>query len=141
MIPAFRSLRILRRHWKLTAIAVFSLSIAMALGVVSASVLNTFLLLPPAGSEPDRLVNIYTRTPSTPSIKSLSRLSVLPGKYHVFTDIAGAPNSLSLLAIRAAATRLSLQPDPFPETISQHSEFVRISVAFSRRPMTKASQL
>src|ERR1700741_4192946 len=30
--------RVLRRHWKLTAVAVFSLSIAMALGVVSLSI-------------------------------------------------------------------------------------------------------
>ena len=34
-IPAIRSLRMLLKHWKLTAIAVFSLAIAMALGVVS----------------------------------------------------------------------------------------------------------
>src|SRR3954453_14643857 len=46
----------LRKHWKLTAIAVFSLSIAMALGVIALSVSNTVLLLPPAAAEPGRLV-------------------------------------------------------------------------------------
>ena len=34
------------KHWKLTAIAVFSLSIAMALCVVALSVSNVLLLLP-----------------------------------------------------------------------------------------------
>ena len=62
MFPALRSVRILRKHWKLTAIAVFSLSVAMALGVLSLSVSNTFLLLPPAAPEPDRLVMIYSRS-------------------------------------------------------------------------------
>jgi hypothetical protein len=44
-------MRILGKHWKLTAIAVFSLSIAMALGVIALSFSNTFLLLPPAAPE------------------------------------------------------------------------------------------
>src|ERR1700689_3867582 len=63
MISTMRSLRILGKHWKLTAIAVFSLSIALALGVVSLSVSNTALLLPPAGAEPDQLVTISSRAP------------------------------------------------------------------------------
>ena len=93
----FRSTRILLKHWKLTAIAVFSLSIAMALGVISLSVSNTFLLLPPAAPEPDRLVKIYTRTPTEP----IGAVSYPDYKYyrennHVFTDIAAAPNSIQV---------------------------------------------
>jgi hypothetical protein len=41
------SLRILRKHWKLTSIGVFSLAIAMAGGTVGFSVFNTLLLRPP----------------------------------------------------------------------------------------------
>jgi putative ABC transport system permease protein len=92
-----RSTRILLKHWKLTAIAVFSLSIAMALGVLSLSVSNTFLLLPPAASEPDRLVKIYSRTPT----EAISAVSYPDYKYYrennrVFTDIAAAPNSIQV---------------------------------------------
>jgi len=95
----FRSTRTLLKHWKLTAIAVFSLSIAMALGVISLSVSNTFLLLPPAAPEPDRLVKIYTRTPT----EAIGGVSYPDYKYyrennHVFTDIAAAPNSIQVSA-------------------------------------------
>jgi predicted permease len=94
-----RSLRILRKHWKLTAIAVFSLSIAMALGVVSLSVSNTFLLLPPSAPEPDRLVMIYSRSAG----EAISQISYPDYKYlrennHVFTDVAAAPDSISVNA-------------------------------------------
>ncbi len=37
---ALRSMRILGKHWKLTIIAEISLSIAMALGIISISVSN-----------------------------------------------------------------------------------------------------
>jgi putative ABC transport system permease protein len=95
----FRSTRLLLKHWKLTVIAVFSLSIAMALGVIALSVSNTFLLLPPAAPEPDRLVKIYTRTPT----EAIDSVSYPDYKYyrennHVFTDIAAAPNSFRVNA-------------------------------------------
>ena len=109
------------KHWKLTAIAVFSLSIAMALGVISLSVSNTFLLLPPAAPEPDRLVKIYSRTPTEP----MAAVSYPDYKYyrennHVFTDIAAAPNSIrvnSYLRRRAARSRSS--PGRFPTITSR----------------------
>jgi predicted permease len=96
---AGRSLRILRKHWKLTAIAIFSLSVAMALDVVGLSVSNTALLLPPAAPEPDRLVTIYSRSAHEPA----GQISYPDYKYyrdnnHVFTDIAAAPNSISVNA-------------------------------------------
>ena len=103
MALAIRSLRIsfrvLLKHWLLAAIAVFSLSIAMALGVLSLSISNTFLLLPPAAPEPDRLVMIYTRGESA----GIDQISYSDYKYlrahnHAFTDIAAAPNSIGLTA-------------------------------------------
>jgi len=93
----FRSTRILVQHWKLTAIAVFSLSIAMALGVISLSVSNTLLLLLPAAPEPERLVKIYAHTPS----EAVDGVSYPDYKYYrehnqVFTDIAALPNSIQV---------------------------------------------
>ena len=95
----FRSTRNLLKHWKLTAIAVFSLSIAMALGVISLSVSSTFLLLPPAAAEPDRLVKIYTRSPT----EAMGGVSYPDYKYYrennrVFTGIAALPSSIQVSA-------------------------------------------
>ena len=97
MITVIPSVRILRRHWKLAAIAVFSLSIAMALGILSLSVANTFLLLPPAAPSPDRLVMIYSHSPN----EAIGQISYPDYEYyrdhnHVFSDIAAAPNSISV---------------------------------------------
>jgi putative ABC transport system permease protein len=94
---SIRSLRILGKHWKLTAIAVFSLSIAMALGVIALSVSNTFLLLPPAAADPQSLVMIYSHS----STENVGQISYPDYKYfqennHVFSDLAAAPNSISL---------------------------------------------
>jgi putative ABC transport system permease protein len=90
-------MRILGKHWKLTFIAVFSLSIAMALGVIALSVSNTFLLLPPAAPEPERLVMIYSHSAS----EDVGQISYPDYQYfrennHVFSDLAAAPNSISL---------------------------------------------
>ena len=90
--------RVLRKHWQLTAIAVFSLSVAMALVIVSLSITNTALLLPPAAPNPDRLVTIYNHTPE----KDVEQISYPDFQYlrqnnHVFTDVAAAPNSIGLL--------------------------------------------
>lgn len=94
-----RPLRTLRRHWKLAAISAFSLSIAMALGVVALSISNNFLLLPPAAPAPDRLVMLYARSAGTP----IDQFSYPDYEYfrehnHVFTDVAAAPNSISISA-------------------------------------------
>src|SRR5260370_4351716 len=55
-MAALSSVRILRKHWKLTAIAVLSLAVAMALGVLSLSLSNTFLLMAPTAPQPDHSV-------------------------------------------------------------------------------------
>ena len=94
---ALRSMRILGKHWKLTIIAVFSLSIAMALGIIALSVSNHVMLLPPAAADPERLVMIYSHSPS----EDVGQISYPDYQYfrennHVFSDLAAAPNSISL---------------------------------------------
>ncbi len=60
------SLRILRKHAKLSCISVFSLAIGMAAASVGLSVFNVLLVRPPAVPEPNRLLTIYTVTPDSP---------------------------------------------------------------------------
>ena len=67
MLHILRPVGILRKHWKLCVAAIFSLSIALTLGVVALSFGNTFLLLPPAGADPGRLVTIYAENPGEDS--------------------------------------------------------------------------
>jgi predicted permease len=97
MLSPIRPARSLRRYWKLTAISVFSLSIAMALGVLALSLSNTVLLLPPSAPAADRLVTIFSRSPG----EDIGQISYPDYQYlrehnHVFTDIAAAPNSVGL---------------------------------------------
>lgn len=97
MNGAIRSLRILRKNWKLTAVSIFSLSIAMAIGVVSLGVSNTALLIPPPGASPERLVQIYLRSPGA----AIDHISYPDYEYyrqnnHVFTDVAAVPQSVSV---------------------------------------------
>ena len=99
MIPAIRSLRVLGRHWKLSAIAVFSLSIAMVLGILSLSISNTALLLPLAAPQPDRLVMIYAHAPED----AIAGISYPDYEYyrsnnHVFTDISAVPTEINVQA-------------------------------------------
>jgi predicted permease len=97
MAAPIRPARSLRRQWKLTAISVFSLTIAMALGVIALSLSNTVLLLGPSAPAPERLVTIYNRTAANP----VEQVSYPDYEYyrqnsHIFTDIAAAPNSIGL---------------------------------------------
>ncbi|MBV8902702.1 MAG: ABC transporter permease [Acidobacteriia bacterium] len=91
------SLRTLGKHWKLTLIAVFSLAVAMALAVLSLSMSDTFLLASPAAPEANRLVNIHGHSAEI----AVDEISYPDYQYlrehnHVFTDIAAAPNSISI---------------------------------------------
>src|SRR5215469_13807028 len=58
------SLRVLKKHGKLTSIAVSSLALAMAAGTVGFSVFNALLVRPPAVLAPDRLLSVYSSTPT-----------------------------------------------------------------------------
>jgi predicted permease len=98
MAGFLRSLRILRKNWKLTAIAIFSLSVAMALGVVSLGLSNTSLLVQPAGQSPDRLVTIYLNSPDTP----IDHISYPDFEYyrdnnHAFSGVAAVPESINAI--------------------------------------------
>src|SRR5215475_15833943 len=82
-------MRALRKQWKVAAVAIFSLGIAMSLGIVSLSVSNTLLLLPLPGRDPGRLVSIHARTTG----KDIGAISYPDYDYyrrtnHVFSDIA-----------------------------------------------------
>jgi putative ABC transport system permease protein len=97
MLSPLRPARSLRRYWKLTAISVFSLSIAMALGVLALSISYTALLLPPPAPVADRLVTIYARSPG----EAIGQISYPDYQYlrdhnHLFTGIAAAPNSIGI---------------------------------------------
>lgn len=92
-----RVLRSARRYWKIIAVSCFSLSLAMALGIIALSVSNTVLLLPPSAPAADRLVTIYARSPG----EAIGQISYPDYQYfrghnRVFTDIAAAPNSVGL---------------------------------------------
>src|SRR5579871_385099 len=95
MIALIPPLRVLRHHWKLASIAVFSLAVSLALGVVGLSVTNTILLLPAPGAEPDRLVTIFARAPGKPTDQiSYPDYAYYRDNNHVFTDLAAAPNAI-----------------------------------------------
>src|SRR5215475_2348421 len=79
------------------AVSCFSLSIALALGVLALSLSNTVLLLPPSGAEPGRLIMIHSHSAQ----EDIGEVSYPDYEYfrknnHVFTDIAAAPNSIGL---------------------------------------------
>lgn len=67
------SLRILKKHWKLTSIAVLSLAIAMAAGTAGFSVFNALLLRPPVVLVPNHLLTVYSSTPTMLTAYSAAR--------------------------------------------------------------------
>jgi predicted permease len=94
------SLRILRKHAKLTCIAVASLAIGMAAASVGLSVFNAILLRPPAVTEPNRLLTIYTFAPD----QRFNQVSYPDYLYfrdnnRVFSQLCAIPYSISKVAI------------------------------------------
>jgi len=57
--------RILGKYWKLTAVAVGSLGLAMAAAVGGLSLFNALLLRPPMSASPGRLVSLYGISPAS----------------------------------------------------------------------------
>jgi predicted permease len=95
------SLRILRKHWKLASIGIFSLAIAMSAGAVGFTVFNALLLRPPAVHAPEQLVTVYTSTPSD----EFSGICYDDYKYYrdnnlVFSDMMSFPYSISVNDVR-----------------------------------------
>jgi predicted permease len=101
MFPNLRfSLRILRKHAKLTIIAVLSLAIGMAAASVGLSTFNALLVQPPAVPEPNRLLTIYTVTPDLP----FNQLSYPDYLYYrdnnqVFSGVCAVPFSITMSPI------------------------------------------
>lgn len=94
------SLRILRKHWKLTSIAVFSLAIAMAAGAVGFSVFNALLLRPPAVPSPEQLVSVYASTPTEEfSGSNYDDYKFYRDNNRVFSDVLAFPYSVSVRPI------------------------------------------
>ena len=90
-------LRMLQKNWKLASIAAFSLSVAMALSVAGLSVFNGMMLRPPVATAPERLVAIYTASPTS----EFDGVSYPDYKYyrdsnHSFSAVAAFPNGMSL---------------------------------------------
>src|SRR6476660_7599919 len=92
-----RAIRTLSRQWQLTAVATFSLGIAMALGMIGLSAANTMLLLPLAAPDLGHLVAMYSRGADN-GVDQISYpdLEYYRSSNHVFTGIAASPNSISL---------------------------------------------
>jgi macrolide transport system ATP-binding/permease protein len=98
LFPNLRfSLRILRKHAKLTSIAILSLAIGMAAASVGLSTFNALLVQPPAVPEPNRLLTIYTVTPDQP----FNQLSYPDYRYYrdnnsVFSGLCAIPFNITM---------------------------------------------
>jgi hypothetical protein len=89
-----RSFRILRKNLQLTAIAVFSLAIAMALGVICcSSAIDAFGAS--AGVAPDRLATVYLKSPGE-AIGAISDPDYQNYRHHnrVFSGVDGSRAAL-----------------------------------------------
>ena len=132
------SLRILRKHWKLTSIAIFSLAIAMAAGAVGFSIFNALLLRPPAVPAPAQLVSVYASTPT----EEFNGICYDDYKYyrdnnHVFSDVLAFPYSISVRPMSyQRPDQIRASSMLCPTTISLFSAFNRCSDACSREAMT-----
>ena len=94
------SLRILRKHWKLTSIAVSSLALAMAAATIGFSVFDALLLRPPAVLAPDRLLSVYSSTP-TEQFSGFCYVDYTFYRDHneVFSDLMAFPYSIAVQPI------------------------------------------
>jgi predicted permease len=97
LIDVRYGLRMLVKNWKQASIAAFSLSVAMALSVAGLSVFNGIMLRPPVATAPDRLVTIYTASPTS----EFDGVSYPDYRYyrdsnHSFSAVAAFPNGISV---------------------------------------------
>jgi predicted permease len=89
------SLRVLRRHAKLSLIAVLSLAIGLAAAFIGLCTYRAVLMQPPAVPEPDRLLTVYTITPDRPFNElSYPDYLELRDQNHVFSGLAAIPFSV-----------------------------------------------
>jgi predicted permease len=91
------SLRVLRRHAKLTLIAVISLAIGLAAAFIGLCTYRAVLMRPPAVPEPDQLLTVYTVTPDHPFNQlSYPDYVALRDHNHVFSGLAAIPFSITV---------------------------------------------
>jgi predicted permease len=94
------SLRILRKHAKLSCIAVFSLAIGMAAASVGLSTYNAMLVRPPAVPNPNRLLTIYAVSPQNPFNQvSYSDYQFYRDNNRVFSGLCAMPFSIGMQTI------------------------------------------
>ncbi len=94
------SLRILRKHAKLSCIAVLSLAVGMAAASIGLSTFNALLVKPPDVPEPNRLLTIYTVTPDS----AFNELSYPDYIYYrdnnqVFSGLCAIPFNISMQSL------------------------------------------
>jgi predicted permease len=94
------SLRILRKHAKLSCIAVFSLAIGMAAASVGLSTYNAMLVRPPAVPNPGRLLTIYIVAPTEPfDTASYPDYEYYRDNNRVFSGLCAIPFTISMQTI------------------------------------------
>src|SRR5579859_1745174 len=96
-------LRSLIKNWQLNSIAVLSLAVAMALGVVAMSLSNAILLRPPFARDPERLVTIYAADRAKggePGNLSYLEFEFLRDHARSFSGVAALPYSYSKQIVR-----------------------------------------
>lgn len=92
-------MRTILKNWKLSAIAAFSLMVAMALGTVAFAIADILLLRPPMAANPGELLSIFSSSPREP----FGRISLPDYEYYrdhnrTLTDIAAYANSIGINA-------------------------------------------
>jgi predicted permease len=101
------AVRALRKQWKIAAVAIVSLSIAMTLGILSLSVTNTLLLLPPPGTDTGRLVVVYSRASGKDGQISYPDYEYYRQTNRGFSDIAADYNSVGISTDFSGTTIMS----------------------------------
>ncbi len=91
------SLRVLRRHAKLSSIATLSLAIGLAAACIGLCVFRAVLMQPPAVAQPEQLLTVYAVTPDQPfNHLSYPDYLQLRDHNHVFSGLAAIPAAISV---------------------------------------------
>ncbi len=101
MLDGLPMIRSLRKNWKLNAIAVFSLAVAMALTVVALGISNSILLRPPVSRDSGRLLTVYSIDRAHHATLDLSypEYRYLRDHSRSFTGIAALQNSVNKIEV------------------------------------------
>jgi len=90
-------MRAMLKNWKLSAIAAFSLIIAMALAIVAFALSDALLLRPPVAKNPGQLFDIFTSSPKEPFGRvSYPDYECYRDNNRVFSGVAAYANSIGI---------------------------------------------